>query len=120
MTTIQLAGTPFRDGAPRLRMTSRGRRVLIALVVIPMLVVIAALALNGGKATAANEPVKLTYVSVQQGESLWQLAGQIAPSADPRDVINDIVSLNHLGSAEIVAGQRLAIPVQYAAQVSNN
>jgi LysM repeat protein len=118
MTTIQLtsssAYSSFAAATPRLRMTARGRRVLLALVVVPLLVVVAFLALNGGSATASNDAVATTYVSVQQGESLWQLAQQVAPKADPRNVIADIVSLNGLASSDVVAGQRLAIPVQYA------
>jgi LysM repeat protein len=116
MTTIQLtSSSAYRSSAatPRLRMTARGRRVLMTLVVVPLLVIVALLALNGGLATASNEAVTQTYVSVQQGESLWQLAEQVAPKADPRDVIADIVSLNGLASSDVVAGQRLAIPAQY-------
>ena len=117
MTTIQLQSHSFagttRTATPRLRMTVRGRRVLMALIVVPMLVAIAAFALNSGKASASSESVSLSYVSVQQGESLWQLATSIAPNSDPRDVIADIESLNHLDSSNIVAGQRLAIPGRY-------
>ncbi len=116
MTTVQLGAIAPRAtqlATSRLRMTARGRRVLVALVVAPVLVLIAALALNSGSATASNESVALTYVSVQQGESLWQLAEQVAPTADPRDVIDEIESLNHLDSSQIVAGQRLAIPAEY-------
>jgi LysM repeat protein len=115
MTTVQLSSTQFSYGvsAPRLRMTVRGRRVLTAFIVVPLLIAIATLALNGGKATASSDSVAPTYVSVQQGESLWQLAEQIAPTTDPRDVVADILSLNGLDSSQIVAGQRLAIPGQY-------
>jgi LysM repeat protein len=122
MTTIQLTSSStygsFAAATPRLRMTARGRRVLMALIVVPLLVVVAFLALNGGRATASNEAVTPTYVSVQQGESLWQLAEQVAPKADPRDVIADIVSLNGLASSDVVAGQRLAIPSQYLTDVA--
>jgi LysM repeat protein len=75
--------------------------------------VIALLALNSGLATASSAPTSLTYVSVQQGQSLWQLAEQLAPSADPRDVISDIQALNRLDSVAVVPGQQLAIPAQY-------
>jgi LysM repeat protein len=111
MTTIQLNGSQF--ATPHLRMTARGRRVLLAIVVVPLLIVIAVLALNSGWATASSAPTSLAYVSVQQGESLWQLAEELAPSADPRDVISDIQTLNRLDSVAVVPGQRLAIPAQY-------
>lgn len=116
----RLVGGTVAGDASRLRMTTRGRRVLTVLIVVPLLAVIAAFALNGGGATASNETVPLTYVSVQQGESLWQLAQQIAPSVDPRDVISDILTLNALDNSQVVAGQRLAIPSQYATDAAGN
>lgn len=115
-----VAGGTVAGDASRLRVTTRGRRVLTVLIVVPLLAVIAAFALNGGGATASNETVPLTYVSVQQGESLWQLAQQIAPSVDPRDVISDILTLNALDNSQVVAGQRLAIPSQYATDAAGN
>jgi hypothetical protein len=53
-------------------------------------------------------------VTVDGGETLWQVASEIDPDADPRDVIADLVSLNNLPSAEVSAGQSLAVPAQYA------
>jgi len=44
---------------------------------------------------------------------LWQLAEHIAPSADPREVIADIVNLNQLPSESVQPGQRLALPAEY-------
>jgi LysM repeat protein len=79
--------------------------------------VIAALvfALNGGMATATLEgsSADLQYVTVDTGQSLWQVAETIAPNADPRDVIAAIMQLNRLESADVLAGQQLAIPTQY-------
>jgi hypothetical protein len=49
-------------------------------------------------------------VSVAAGESLWQLAESIAPSVDPRVVIDDIVEINQLESTAVVPGQQLAVP----------
>jgi LysM repeat protein len=73
-------------------------------------------ALNGGGATASlqgsSEPFQ--YVTVEAGQSLWQLADQLAPNADPRDVIAQLIQLNRLESADVFAGQELAIPAQYA------
>ena len=98
----------------RLRLTRRGRRVLAALVALPIVVAAFTFALNGGGAiaTAETAPDSFTYVTVQAGESLWQLAQTLAPAADPRDVIAEIVSLNQI-SGDIQPGQRLAIPATY-------
>jgi hypothetical protein len=99
--------------APRLRLTRRGRRVLLALVVVPLVVLAFLAALNGGSATATGSSAPLEYVTVQAGQSLWQLAESIAPESDPRDVMSEIRTFNGLDSVQLVPGQRLAIPTQY-------
>jgi len=100
--------------ATRLRMTQRGRRVLIALIVIPIVVGGFFAALNGGGADATNTAVadNSVYVTVHQGESLWQIAETVAPKADPRDVIIELTNYNHI-TEDVKAGQRIAIPAQY-------
>jgi hypothetical protein len=79
--------------------------------------VIAALvfALNGGMATATLEGsgTDFQYVTVESGQGLWEVAEVVAPHADPRDVIAEIMQLNQLESADVLAGQQLAIPAQY-------
>ncbi|WP_374947684.1 LysM peptidoglycan-binding domain-containing protein [Agreia sp.] len=105
--------------AVRLRITHRGRVVLASLVSLPLVAGVVALALfgansavaGGSGASAAVET--FDYVTVQAGETLWGLAEEIAPSADPRDVIADIVNLNQLPSADVQPGQRLAVPGRY-------
>ena len=55
-----------------------------------------------------------SYVSVAPGQSLWQVAETLAPEADPREVIADIMALNQLASSAVEPGQKLAIPTAYA------
>lgn len=100
---------------PRLRLTRRGRAVLLSLVTAPLVVGAFFLSLNGGGATASLDDanVSFAYVTVEAGQSLWQLAESIAPGADPREVIDAIVSFNNLPSADVYAGQEIAIPLQY-------
>ena len=118
-TTIELV-----PGAhTRLRITRRGRAVLTAAAAVPLVVGALALALNGGLAAAdgstlsgsgaSDSATTFDYVTIQSGQSLWQLAERIAPSADPREVIADIVNLNQLPSESVQPGQRLALPAEY-------
>ncbi|MEC5150353.1 LysM peptidoglycan-binding domain-containing protein [Cryobacterium sp. GrIS_2_6] len=122
-TTIELA-----PGAhTRLRITRRGRAVLTAIAGVPLVVGALALALNGGLAAADGSTLSgssmsadtggsattFDYVTIQSGQSLWQLAERIAPSADPREVIAEIVNLNQLPSESVQPGQRLALPAEY-------
>ena len=50
-------------------------------------------------------------VVVGAGDTLWGIAESIAPSADPREVIHEIMRLNGLRDAVVQPGQRLALPV---------
>jgi len=100
----------------RLRITRRGRLVLTALVAAPLALGAGLVALNGGAAVAAKDAsgVTLEHVTVSSGQSLWDLAEEIAPSSDPRDVIASLVDLNRLPTSDVSAGQQLAVPVQYS------
>lgn len=101
----------------RLHLTRRGRVVITAVVAIPLVIGAAVLAINGGGALASSDavrPATFSHVTVSSGQSLWQIAERIAPSADPRDVVTAIVDLNQLPNAVVMPGQRLAIPTQYA------
>ena len=108
--TAFTAAAPTRTATPRLRMTVRGRRVLMTLSTAPLVIGAAMLVLNGGAATATSDSGSLEYVSVEAGQSLWQIAEIIAPTEDPRTVIDEIVAINGLDSVNIVPGQQLAIP----------
>lgn len=101
----------------RLRLTQRGRRVFSALAATPLVVALGIAILNGGIADAdadIHAPVTTFHeVTVNPGDSLWGIAAEVAPAADPRDVVDAIMALNGLDGAMLVAGQRLAIPAEY-------
>ena len=122
MSSTAFPAPSFGSAAPRtagarvrLRLTRRGRAVLMALIALPIVVGALVFALNGGVAAATGEQNHATfqYVTVQPGDSLWSVAERLAPNADPRNVIADLVSLNGLESAVVTPGQQLAVPVQY-------
>ncbi|MCU1407076.1 MAG: conserved secreted protein [Glaciihabitans sp.] len=100
----------------RLRITARGRVVLTTIAALPVVAVAIALSLNGGGAvaTATGSSTPLESITVMGGQSLWQLAEEIAPQADPREVIADLISINTLVSAEVHPGQQLDIPSEYS------
>jgi hypothetical protein len=54
----------------------------------------------------------VTY-TVLAGESLWDIAGEIAPEEDPRAVIDQIRKSNGLQGAEVFPGQQLILPAGY-------
>ncbi len=111
---MSTATVGYGIAVPRLRLTRRGRAVLTLVISIPLVIAALFVIVNGGGAIATNHPgTALHYVTVQGGETLWQLAGEVAPLADPREVVADIVNLNQLASSDIQAGQRIAIPARY-------
>ena len=101
---------------PRLRITRRGRAVLTLLVAVPLAIAAAVTGIGalGAAAGTQGSAATFSYVTVEPGESLWQVAQEVAPAADPRDVVADILTLNNLSSGEVQPGQRLAIPAQYS------
>ena len=98
----------------RLRLTRRGRVVFTTLASIPLVLwaLVSVLSAGGAAADADGAAVgaSLSYVIVDAGASLWEIAVALDPSADPRVVIEDIVRLNGLDDAVIEPGQRLAVP----------
>ena len=104
-------GVPTRRGSVRL--TRRGRLVLRLGVVILALLLALVLALvltRPASAGAQRHAVQARYRVVLPGETLWSIAGEIAPGADRRDVVAEIVELNALSGSGVDAGQRIAIP----------
>ena len=109
------AGEP--GGPAQLRLTRRGR---IALGVVSALFLLATVMLSGGLSADAGtslvEQGRATgVVVVQPGESLWQIAQAVAPSADPRETVTAIRELNGIGDTTVVAGQSIVVPVVRAA-----
>lgn len=101
---------------PRLRLTRRGRIVLIGFPFILLSALLLSLAgfLNApAKAADSVSELALTptvSVTVQPGESLWEIAGTVAPQRDRRDVVADIVQLNNLDAGRVMPGQQLFVP----------
>ena len=107
-----------RPARPRTRLTRRGRRVLwafasllVAALLTPVLLVASAgaQAANHG-ASPAQVRAGMQHVVVQPGQSLWSIAEQAEPHADPRTVIQQIIQYNALGSDVVAPGESLWVP----------
>ena len=94
-----------------MRLTTRGRLVLVVLFTV---LVLSVMALRGGLAVAslqrgAPEPVRV--IQVQPGDTLYAIAGSLAKPGEVRDMVHRIQQLNSLpddGSLEV--GMQLAVP----------
>ncbi|MGB4137358.1 MAG: LysM peptidoglycan-binding domain-containing protein [Microbacterium sp.] len=119
MSSIAISSRGFHgvSGRTRLRITRRGRRVLSAVVATPIALGIVFGGIAGGTALASGShaaPVAFETVVVMPGDTLWSIAEEAAPGADPRDVVAEISRLNNLQNGALAAGQELAIPVAYS------
>ena len=85
------------------------------LAAVPVILWAVVMVLGAGDAAAqsgsASSAVSFEYVTVDRGDSLWGIAESIAPDADPRVIIDEIIRLNGLDGAIVEPGQRLALPV---------
>ncbi|GAA1855223.1 hypothetical protein GCM10009687_22610 [Asanoa iriomotensis] len=102
-----LSRFPVRRPRPRLRLTRRGRLVLVVL----FLLVVGGLAAVLSPASRAADPAGPPAIAVvQPGDTLWSVAARHRPSNSPFEVIAEIRRLNHLDSFTIFAGQKLILP----------
>jgi LysM domain len=93
-----------------IRLTRRGRIALLVAAVLCMLLGFSlgdTLSFTAGSLSPA--PASQSIV-VQPGQTLWGIATQVAPHADPRATIQQIIVLNHLPSTGLQAGETLSVP----------
>jgi LysM repeat protein len=92
---------------PRLRLTRRGRVVLIGL----FLLLVATIAVVLSPAARGADPTgPVPTVVVQPGDTLWSVAAKHRPSRDPYAMIREIRRLNGMSDNIVHAGQELALP----------
>ncbi len=93
-----------------MRLTRRGR-LLITLLLTGLLLVVLSATRSSIQASDAPAGTPRPTVVVQSGDTLWQIAREAAPNADPRVTVARILELNDLDSASSVrAGQQLTLP----------
>ena len=108
---------PERPAAlPPLRLTRRGRIVLIGIPLVLLAALLLSLAgffNSPAKASDSDAELQTTSavtVTVQPGQSLWGIAAAVVPDRDARDVVADIVQLNNLSAGAVFPGQQLFVP----------
>ena len=63
-------------------------------------------------ATDVKHESKYVKVVVTPGETLWSIAGMVADGGSIRSVVDEIVAVNHLASADVAAGTKLLVPTR--------
>ena len=96
----------------RVRLTPKGRVAALAFFLLLAFAVLTSVsALHAATQAGSDRPTPATrYITVQPGQTLWQIALRVAPSDDPRDTADRIRSLNGIGGAPVQVGQRLIVP----------
>lgn len=111
-----LAAPRERELVPtgKIHLTRRGRVVFSILAIVPLVLVAVILGLGASGAVATDTAVnaEFSYVTVDAGDTLWNIALELAPNEDPRDVIAEIRSLNGLETSAVQAGEELAVPLR--------
>jgi LysM repeat protein len=93
---------------------SRRGELLLRRVTALVTAVVVVLVLTAGVfavvRAVGSSPVPTRTISVQPGQSLWQVAAATSPGADVGDTVSQIRSLNHLGDTMLTPGQTLLVP----------
>ncbi|RLV50062.1 LysM peptidoglycan-binding domain-containing protein [Nocardioides mangrovicus] len=94
------------------RLTRRGRVVVVLSFLLAALVLTTAL---GGWAAATHDVVgghthAVRVVTVQPGDTLYDIAGRVARPGQVADMVHRIQELNALPGSTVQVGQQLAIP----------
>jgi hypothetical protein len=98
------------QGLEGLRLTARGRRVLVALAVLVLSASMTAWAV-GAVADAPGRALEVQLRTVAPGETLWEYAESVAePGDDVRDVVADLKELNGLRTTALQVGQVVVLP----------
>jgi len=88
---------------------------MLAVVGLTVAVLLITLAASGGAQATNHGQAGAGYrgmreIVVQPGQTLWSIASAAEPSADPRAVVQEIMTANAMTSTAISAGQLLWVP----------
>ena len=121
MSTISIA--PRVTTAPRrrpvearrsqVRLTRRGRLVVLALALVVVAAVAVWLAAGSAATHDQGSATQIEVVTVAPGDTLWDIASDAAAATggtDVRDMMDRIQQLNTLDSSVVYTGQELRIP----------
>ena len=94
-----------------LRLTRRGRVAVLLAALLTVAVLVVALGSSTIAAGDAGDPVPTQTVTVQPGDTLWELATDANPNGDLRQTVDDIMRLNALPTAHLPLGSEIAVPI---------
>ena len=99
---------PAATARASVRLTRRGRAVVFLLGLAIALV--AGFMLASGS-TATEHPESTTVIQVGPGETLWDIAQDVAVTGHTADMVAHIEDLNGMSGGALQAGQQLRVPL---------
>jgi len=106
---VPCAGATAAPSRAPLRLTRRARLLTTVSSVFCLLAVIGLAALNADPIRGSLQEAPASVV-VGAGDTLWQIAAEVAPAEDPASVIRLLQAANDLDGAALQPGQVLVIP----------
>ena len=94
-----------------LRLTRRGRVAVLLAALLTLAVLAVALGPSTTATGEAGDQVPTRTVTVQPGDTLWELATDANPNGDLRQTVDDIMRLNSLPTAHLPMGSEIAVPI---------
>ena len=119
MSTMTIApiSRPMRSRAGRsqVRLTRRGRLVVLALAFAAVAAVAVWLAAGSAATQEQGSGPQVEVVTVAPGDTLWDIASDAAAatgSGDVRDMMQRIEQLNAIDASVVYVGQELRVPTE--------
>ena len=97
---------PVAQSHGELRLTRRGRLVVF---LAGLLLVLGVGFGFGARSAATDHPEATQVITVAPGDTLWDIASEIAPG-ETRAMVSHIEQLNGMDSAGLQVGQQLVVP----------
>ncbi len=114
-----MVGDDLRYVAPPLRLTRRGRAVILVFFVVLTSLASAVLFTTASRAQAPAADPTPTVV-VQPGDTLWDLAARVMPNRDRQSAVVKLRQLNELGDYVLQPGDVLIFaPSRLTAAICN-
>lgn len=98
--------------ADSVRLTRRGRLVVTFLFLGLLLAALTVFGATSAATGEAGDPVPTRTVMVDEGDTLWMIAAEVAAPGEVREMVHRIEELNALSGAGLYVGQRIAVPVE--------
>lgn len=113
MSTIALHPTatrPHAQARPQLQLTRRGRFVVFLAATVLVLLVAVFLGAASVATDDSGPTTETRVVMVGEGDTLWNIAADLADDGEVREMVDQIKRINALDSSALQAGQEIHVP----------